>query len=150
MPPTFRADAYPAFNFQLTVIGVSPDGKAATACFTEISGLGIEMPSIAYRGGNENIRFRQTPGVIKYTNLVCKFCTTGDITFLNWINKAMQGLVQRADGSVILLDENRNEVMRWNFTNGWPCKYTGPGLNAKNNEIAIETVEIVHEGLAIG
>jgi phage tail-like protein len=150
MPPTFRADAYPAFNFQLTVIGVSPDGKASTACFTEISGLGVELPPILYRGGNEDIRFRQTPGVIKYSNLVCKFCTTGDITFWNWILKGMQGLVQRADGSVVLLDENRNEVMRWNFTNGWPCKWTGPGLNAKNNEIAIETLEIAHEGLAIG
>jgi phage tail-like protein len=150
MPPTYRVDAYPAFNFQMTVIGVSPDGKAATACFTEISGLGIELPPILYRGGNEDIRFRQTPGLIKYTNLVGKFCTTGDITFLNWVKQGMQGLVNRASGSIVLLDENRVEVMRWNFTRGWPCKYTGPSLNAKNNEIAIETVEIAHEGLAIG
>jgi phage tail-like protein len=48
-----------------------------------------------------------------------------------------------------LLDENKQEVMRWNFRRAWPCKFTGPGLNAKNNEIAMETVEICHEGLAI-
>jgi|SRR5580698_10774469 phage tail-like protein len=150
MPPIFRADAYPAFNFQLTVIGVSADGKSPTATFTEISGLGIELPPIGYRGGWEPIRLRQTPGLIKYANLVCKFVTTGDITFWTWLNKGMQGLVQRADGSIILLDENQNEVMRWNFTNGWPCKWTGPTLNSKTNEIAIETLEIAHEGLAIG
>ncbi len=48
-----------------------------------------------------------------------------------------------------LLDENRQEVMRWNFVRGWPSKWTGPGLNAANNEIAMETLEICHEGLDI-
>jgi phage tail-like protein len=60
----------------------------------------------------------------------------------------MNGQVQRADGSVVLLDESRQEVMRWNFKRGWPCKWTGPSLNAKTNEIAIETLEICHEGLS--
>jgi len=46
-----------------------------------------------------------------------------------------------------LLDEQRQEVLRWNFKRGWPCKWTGPSLNAKSNEIAIETLEICHEGL---
>jgi len=61
----------------------------------------------------------------------------------------MNGKVHRTEGSVVLLDENKQEVMRWNFTRGWPCKWTGPGLNAKNNEIGMETLEICHEGLTL-
>ena len=55
--------------------------------------------------------------------------------------------MQRADGSIILQDENQVEVMRWNFSRGWPCKYTGPTFNAANNEIAMESVEICVEEL---
>ena len=47
----------------------------------------------------------------------------------------------------MLLDDQRNEVVRWNFRNGWPCKWEGHALNAKANEVAIETLEIAHEGL---
>ena len=66
----------------------------------------------------------------KFTNITLKWGITGDLIFWNWIVAGMNGLVQRAPGSVVLLDENRNEVMRWNFTRGWPCKWTGPSLNA--------------------
>jgi phage tail-like protein len=61
----------------------------------------------------------------------------------------MNGTILRTEGSIILLNESRQEVMRWNFKRAWPCKFTGPGLNSKNNEIAMETVEICHEGLSI-
>jgi phage tail-like protein len=74
---------------------------------------------------------------------------SGDIDFWNWILAGMQGKVKRAEGSIVLLDEKRQEVLRWNFRRGWPCKFTGPGLNATNNEIAMETVEICHEGLTV-
>ena len=57
--------------------------------------------------------------------------------------------MRRTSGSIILLDENRREVMRWNFDRGWPTKYTGPGLNGGNNEIAMETVVICCEQLRI-
>jgi phage tail-like protein len=63
--------------------------------------------------------------------------------------EALNGQVRRTAGSILLLDENRNEVMRWNFDRAWPCKYTGPTLNAGNNEIAIETLVICCEQLLI-
>jgi phage tail-like protein len=71
------------------------------------------------------------------------------LVFWNWILAGVQGSISRADGSVILLNENRVEVMRWNFRRAWPCKYTGPSFNAANNEISMETLEICHEGLEI-
>ena len=149
MPPVYRDDPYPSFNFELVVTGISNDGKAVKGSFMEVSGLGVEIPPIEYRNGSEDITMRKIPGLKKFTNLTLKWGITGDLTFWNWIVDGMQGLVERASVSVVLLDENRNEVMRWNFTRGWPCKWTGPGMNAKNNEIAIETLEICHEGLAV-
>jgi len=150
MPPVYRDDPYPSYNFELVVTGISNDGKAVKGAFMEASGLGVEVPPIEYRtGGADDITMRKIPGLKKFTNITLKWGTTGDLTFWNWVVKGMNGLIQRAPFAVVLLDENRSEVMRWNFKRGWPCKYTGPGLNAKNNEIAIETLEICHEGMAV-
>jgi phage tail-like protein len=149
MPPTYRDDPYPSFNFEVVVTGISNDGKAVKGSFMEVAGLGVEMTPIEYRNGSENITVRKLAGLMKFTNITLKWGITGDLIFWNWVVNGMKGLVQRAPVAVVLLDENRNEVMRWNFTRCWPCKWTGPGMNAKNNEIAIETLEICHEGLAV-
>ena len=149
MPPIFRADPYSAFSFEVVVNGISDDGKAVKGSFMEVTGLGVEVVPIEYRNGSEDITVRKIPGLKKFTNLILKRGITGDLTFWNWLVQTMNGQVQRANGSIILLDENRQEVMRWNFKRGWPCKWTGPALNAKGNDIAIETLEICHEGLSV-
>jgi phage tail-like protein len=144
----FRPDPYPAFNFEIIVNGISDDGKAVKGAFMEVTGLGVEVAAIEYRTGGEDITVRKIPGLKKFSNIVLKRGIIGDLTFWKWLQQTMNGQVQRADGSVVLLDESRQEVMRWNFKRGWPCKWTGPSLNAKTNEIAIETLEICHEGLS--
>jgi phage tail-like protein len=149
MPPKYRPDPYPSFNFELVVTGISNDGKAVKGSFMEVGGLGVEIAPIEYRNGSEDITVRKIAGLKKFTNLTLKWGITGDIALWKWVVDGMNGLVQRAPVAVALLDENRNEVMRWNFTRAWPCKWTGPGLNAKNNEIAMETLEICHEGMAV-
>ena len=149
MPPVCRDDPYGGYNFELVVTGVSGDGQAVRGFFAEASGLEMDMPPIEYRNGSEDITVRKAPGLKKFTNITLKRGVTGDRAFWNWIVEGMNGLVRRTEGSVVLRNENREEVMRWTFRRGWPCKWTGPGLNAKNNEIAMETVEICHEGLEI-
>ncbi|MFI5178238.1 MAG: phage tail protein [Vicinamibacterales bacterium] len=149
MPPVFRNDPYGAFNFEVLITGISDDGTAVKGSFAECTGLEGEIAPIEYRNGSEDITVRKMPGLKKFANIVLKRGVIGDLAFWNWIVEGMNGLVHRTEGSVILLDENRKEVMRWNFKRGWPCKWTGPGLNAKNSEIATETLEICHEGLAI-
>jgi phage tail-like protein len=149
MPPIFREDPYAGYNFEVVVTGVSDDGKAVRGSFAEVSGLEVTIDPIEYRTGIEGLTVRKIQGLTKQTNISCKKGMTGDLAFWNWIVEAMNGLVRRTEGSIILLDENKNEVIRWNFVRGWPCKWTGPGLNAKNNEIAMETLEICHEGLSI-
>lgn len=149
MPAVFREDPYGGYNFEVILTGVSDDGGAVKGSFAEASGLEVEVPPIEYRNGSEDITVRKIPGLKKFTNIVLKRGIIGDLSFWNWIVEAMNGQVRRTEGSILLLDENRQEVMRWNFKRAWPCKFTGPGLNAKNNEIAMETLEICHEGLEI-
>ena len=145
MPPVSRADPYPAYNFQVIVTGVSNDGKAVSGSFSEASGLEVEVPPILYRNGSEDNTQRKIPGLKKFTDITLKRGITGDVDFWKWIVNALNGKVVRASGAIVLLDENRNEVMRWKFDRGWPTKFTGPTLNAGNNEIAMETLVICTE-----
>jgi phage tail-like protein len=145
----FRDDPYSGLNFQVVITGVSDDGQAIRGSFAEVSGLEVEITPIEYRTGSGDITVRKIPGLKKFTNITLKRGIIGDLTFWNWIKSAMDGTVLRADGSITLLDENRRAVMVWNFRRAWPCKWSGPTLNAKGNEIAIETLEICHEGLDI-
>ncbi|MBO0868816.1 MAG: phage tail protein [Micromonosporaceae bacterium] len=149
MPPIIRDDPYAAYNFQVIVTNVSDDGVAATGAFNEVSGLELEIPPIEYRTGAENITVRKIPGLIKYTNITLKRGITGSMNFWNWIVEALNGKVRRTSGSIVMLDENRQEVMRWNFDRGWPTKYTGPTLSAGKNEIAMETLVLAVESLSI-
>jgi len=149
MPPVFREDPYSSYNFEVIVTGVSDDGKAVKGSFSEVSGLEVAMDPIEYRNGSEDITMRKVPGLKKFTNITLKRGVTGDLAFWNWVVEGMNGLVRRTEGAIVMLDENRREVVRWTFRRAYPCKWTGPGLNAKNNEISMETVEICHEGLAI-
>jgi len=149
MPPVIRDDPYPAHNFEVLINGVSDDGTAVRGSFSEVSGLEVEIPVIEYRNGSETLTARKVPGVHKYSNLVFKRGITGHTEFWSWIVESINGSVRRTEGAIILLDETRTEVQRWTFVRGWVTKYTGPGLNAANNEIAIDTLEIAHEGLRI-
>jgi len=144
-----RNDPYAGYNFEVTLDTVSDDGTAVKGSFTEVSGLDAEIAPIEYRNGSEDITMRKMPGLKKYTNIVLKRGVIGDVTFWNWILQGLNGSINRVNGSIDLLDEQKNTVMQWKFTRAWPCKYTGPGMNAKNNEIAIESLEICHEGLSI-
>jgi phage tail-like protein len=149
MALVLRDDPYASYNFEITLTGVSDDGTAVKGSFSEVSGLDAEIAPIEYRNGSEDITMRKMPGLKKFTNVVLKRGVIGDVTFWNWILQGLNGAINRVDGSIDLLDEQKNIVMQWKFKRAWPCKYTGPGLNAKNNEIAIESLEICHEGLSI-
>jgi phage tail-like protein len=135
-----RNDPYKAFNFLVEIDGV------ARAAFSEVSGLESETAVIEYRTGNDNA-IRKLPGLTKFGNITLRRGVTQDPELWNWRKSIVEGTPDRRNGSIILLDDQRNPVVRWNFRNGWPCKWEGPALNAKANEVAIETLEIAHEGL---
>ena len=142
-----RDDPYPACNFLLELAGVVDPGSTQ---FAEVTGLSADIAVIEYRtGGDRSNVVRKLPGLTKYPNIVLKRGVSGDLRLWQWIQQAIQGTVQRLNGSVVLLDEARNPVLRFNFRRGWPCRYDGPSLTAQGNEVAIETLEICHEGLEI-
>jgi phage tail-like protein len=144
MPDGKRNDPYGQFNFLIEIDGVVKGG------FSEASGLTTDTNIIEYREGSEQHgSTRKLPGLIKYNNIVLKRGWTKDKSLWQWRKKAIDGKTQRNNGSIVLLDEARNEALRFNFREGWPSKWEGPALNAKTSEVAIETLEIAHEGLEL-
>jgi phage tail-like protein len=139
-----RNDPYGQFNFLVEVDGVFIGG------FSECSGLVGDTNIIEYREGNEQQgTTRKLPGLMKYNNIVLKRGWTKDRSLWNWRKKVVDGKTQRTSGTITLLDEARQPALRWNFREGWPSKLEGPALNAKTSEVAIETLEIAHEGLEL-
>ncbi len=147
--PVLRDDPYPALNFEVTIDGISDDGGAVKGSFSEVSGLEVEAAVIEYRNGSEPITPRKLPGLIKYTNITLKRGVIGDTALWNWMAAVLKGAVIRANGTIVLLNEQRQPVLVWKFRRGWPCKWSGPRLAGKDNAIALETLEICHEGLEL-
>jgi len=144
MPDGKRNDPYSQFNFLIEIDGVVKGG------FSEASGLTTDTNIIEYReGAEQHGTTRKLPGLIKYNNIVLKRGWTKDKSLWAWRKKVIDGKTQRNSGSIVLLDEARNEALRWNFREGWPSKWEGPALNAKTSEVAVETLEIAHEGLEL-
>jgi phage tail-like protein len=144
MPDGKRNDPYGQFNFLIEVDGVVQGG------FSEASGLTTDTNIIEYReGAEQHGTTRKLPGLMKYNNIVLKRGWTSGKELWEWRKKVIDGKTQRTSGSIVLLDEARNEALRWNFREGWPSKWEGPALNAKTSEVAVETLEIAHEGLEL-
>ena len=142
MAPPQRNDPSKAFNFLVEIDGVN------LAAFSEVSGLESETAVIEYRSGGDFVT-RKLPGLTRYANIVLRHGITKDHELWDWRKNIVEGNPDRRNGSIKLLDDQRNEVVRWSFRDGWICKWEGPALNAKSNEVAIETIEIAHEGLEL-
>jgi phage tail-like protein len=141
MPNPSRNDPYKTFNFIVEIDGIRSAG------FTECSGLATETTIIEYREGSDKGGVRKLPGMHKFTNITLKRGLTSNRDLWQWRKNIMDGEVDRRNGTIILLADDRTEVARFNFRAGWPSKWEGPHLNAKASEVAIETLEITHEGL---
>ena len=119
--------------------------------FTEVSGLDIEIQVIEYREGNSpDYSAMKMPGIPKYSNITLKRgIVAGDNAFFDWVKTIQLNKVERRDLTISLLNENHEPAMVWKAKNAFPVKIEGPGLKATGNEVAIESLEIAHEGLTI-
>lgn len=119
--------------------------------FQEVSGLDIQSEEIKYRKGDSPVfSVVKMPGMTKFGNITMKKgIFKGDNKFWDWFNKIKMNTVKRLPVTISLLDEAGKPTMVWTLTNAWPTKITGTDLKAEGNEVAIETIEIVHEGLTI-
>ena len=119
--------------------------------FTEVTGLTVENEVIEYREGNSPEYSKiKMPGMQKFGNITLKRGTfQSDNEFFKWWNTKSLGKIDRRDVTISLLNENHQPVMVWKVKNSWPVKVQSADLKSDANEVAIETMELAHEGLTI-
>jgi phage tail-like protein len=140
-----KKDQLASYTFMLEVDGI------AEATFRECSGLDSETQVIESKetGNKGQTVIKKLPGSLKWGDITLKRGFTDDMKLQEWRNKVVDGKLtdMRKNGSIVVYDYENVEVLRWNFTNGWISKLAGPSLNATGNDVAIESITIVHEGL---
>nr|WP_315249083.1 phage tail protein [uncultured Duganella sp.] len=119
--------------------------------FQEVSGLDVQSEEIKYRHGNSPVfSVIKMPGMKKFGNITMKKGVfKGDNKFWDWLNQIKLNTIKRVPVTISLLDEAGNDTMVWTLTNAWPTKISSTDLKSEGNEVAIESIEIVHEGLTI-
>ena len=122
-------------------------GQVEIAGFKECTGLKIETEVFEYPEGGLNTYTHKLPVRAKYTNITLKRGLDETQDLFQWYVKAMNGQIKRQNISIIVYDSLGNQVQKWDLQRAFPCKWTGPDLKTDAGAIAIETLEIAHEGL---
>jgi len=136
-----RNDPFPGFRFEVRLDDLPAAG------FSECSGLNLETEMFDYNEGGLNSFVRKFPTRTKQSNIVLKRGIV-DRNMWDWYYSLTQGTVQKRNGSILVKDTSGHEVvMEWQFRDALPCKWQGPDLNASQNTIAVETIELCHQGL---
>jgi phage tail-like protein len=140
--PGNLVDPYRAFTFNLLIQNVS------AGHFTEVTGLGVRIEQIAYREAGLNSTVRAVPGRVSYSPVTLRYGLTSSRDLWDWLMEAVEGRVRRTQVSIAMLDPTGSqEVMRWNLANAWPKEWLGSPLVTVQNELAIETMTLAHEGI---
>ena len=119
--------------------------------FQEVSGLDTEVQPITYRHGNSpEFSSIKMPGIQQYGNVTMKKGVfKSDNKFWDWLNVIKMNTIKRKPVTITLLDETGAPTMIWTLQNAWPTKITGTDLKSDGNEVAVESIEIAHEGITI-
>lgn len=135
----------PSFYFKVEIEDVNP------MSFKEVSGLEFEIDPIDYRAGdNPNFAKISMPGMRKNAKITLKKgIFKSDNNFWNWMNEAKLNTIKRRAVTISLLDEAGAPTMVWKVANAWPSKLSSDGFKSDGNEVAIETLELTHEGITI-
>jgi phage tail-like protein len=140
-----RNDPFRAFNFSLEIDNI------ARGAFSEVSGLNASGDSVDYREGTDvQQNVRKLPALRKFdTPVTLKYGIVRDDSLWKWYVNIANGQPDRRNVTVTLMNEARVPVIRWHIENAWVNKIEGPSLKAAGNEVAISSVEIIHEGLTM-
>jgi phage tail-like protein len=142
-PTGTRQDPYAAFNFIVEIDDLPIAG------FSECGGLVSQADPIEYREGDKENTVTKQPGLKKFNNITLKRGFTQAPDLWNWHKTTLDGRTERKAGAITLRDEGGATALRWKFREGWVTKFEGPAFNAKNNEVAINSIEIAHEGVEL-
>ena len=133
------------FSFSLEVDGI------IMASFRKCSGIESETETIEYKEATKDgqMIIRKVPGAMKWSDITLERRIDSSKDLWEWRKTVIEGDIDgaRRNGSIVAKDSKHKEVARWNFTAGWPSKWTGAEFDAGSNDIATEKVTITHEGL---
>jgi len=139
-----RKDPYQTYNFAVEIDGLTRAG------FKTCAGLDSTTTATKYREGTDaSLASRQLPGLLSFSNVTLGRGITDDRGLWEWRQSVAKGSLQRKNMSIVLRDDQGNEKIRWNIRNCWPTKWSGPSFDAGAESIAIETLEIAHEGIEV-
>ena len=135
--------AYPhgKFRYKVEIDGLEAGG------FSEVTGFDASIDVIEYREGDMVQTAMKIPGLKKYGNITLKQGLADSTVLYDWIITGVNGAVDRKTITITLMDEEEAPAASWQVINAWPMKYSAPDFNATSSEVAIESLEIVHEGM---
>lgn len=136
-----RNDPLRNFRFRLEIDSIQQAG------FSEVSGFDITVDPIDYREGPESTHVRKLPGLTKYGNVTLKWGITDSTELYDWHRQIVDGDIQRKNVAIVVIDESGQDKGRWEIVEAWPTKYDAMDLNAKGNDVSIETLELCNEGV---
>lgn len=158
MGALLRTDPLAGFNFVISLLDssnllgtvISLAANYLVAGFSECSGLEASMELMDYREGGQNGFVHRLATRANFANIVLKHGVIFEYDDLwTWHSQWVRGQGTRKDGVIVLLDAARNPAKVWKFKRGIPMKWVGPPLNAAQSQVAIESLEIAHEGLVL-
>lgn len=128
------------YRFKVTI------DEIEAADFTEASGLTVQKEVLEYQEGGENTRHHKLVGATRFSNIVLRRGTSTSTSLFDWIKQTIDGVVKRKNGSIIAVTRKGDPIARWDFKNAWPCRYEGPQFRGGESELAIELIELAHDG----
>lgn len=129
------------FNYKVEIDGLEAGG------FSEVTGFDASIDVIEYREGDMTQTPIKVPGLKKYGNITLKQGLVDSMVLYEWMTAGLEGDVERKTLTITLLDIAGSPAVSWQIINAWPVKYTAPDFNATSSEVAIESLEIAHEGM---
>lgn len=135
---------YTSFRFRIEIEGIT------VAQVSEVTGLQIETETETYEEGGVNDFVHQLPKRTKYQHITLKRGITDLYDMWKWYEDVVSGRIERKDGAIVLMDVTGEDKWRWNFSEAYPVKWTGPDLRADSNTVAFETIELAHHGIRKG
>ena len=125
---------------------VKIDGIDGVTDFKAAEGLSVQREVVEVYEGGDNSKHHKLIGGTRYSNIVLRRGTTDNVELFKWVKETIDGKITRRDGSVTALNQQGDPVISWEFTRAWPCRYEGSDFHAGTDEVAIETLELAHDG----
>ena len=136
-----RNDPLRNFRYRLEIDGITQAG------FSEVAGFDIATDPIDYREGHQPTHVTKLPGLTKYGNVTLKWGVTDSLELYDWAQEIVNGTIERKNVAIVVIDEAGSDKARFEIVEAWPCKYDPMDLNAKGNDVSIETLELCNEGV---